>query len=68
MTSQQSADLALSLFQANRKSPEIEALLDAFFSFPTREEYDRTLSRVSECMSCPETTGSRFQSPSSGAL
>ena len=51
MTSQQSADLALSIFQANRKSPEMESLLDAFFNFPTSNEYERQQSCVTEIFS-----------------
>jgi hypothetical protein len=47
---------ALALWQAHRKSPEIEALLDAFFNYPTQDQYDRTLSRVSEIMSCQTDT------------
>lgn len=46
MTAQDEA--ALALYQANRKSPEIEALLDQFFGFPTREQYEETLERVAE--------------------
>jgi hypothetical protein len=53
---------ALALWQAQRHSPEIESLLDAFFGYPTQDQYDRTLSRVSEAMSCPETTGSPLPS------
>jgi len=50
MNSQQIGDAALSIFQANRKSPEMESLLDAFFSFPTSNEYDDQLRLVSEEM------------------
>jgi hypothetical protein len=59
---------ALAIWQAHRHSPEIESLLDAFFGYPTQDQYDRTLSRVSEAMSCPEITGSQCSSPSQGAL
>jgi hypothetical protein len=68
MTSQQQADAGLAIWQAHRKSPEIEALLDQFFSYPTQDQYDRTLSRVSEAMSCPEITSPPSSSLSSGAL
>jgi hypothetical protein len=62
MTSQQQADAGLALWQARRHSPEIESLLDAFFGYPTQDQYDRTLSRVSEEMGCPETIGLPSQS------
>ena len=61
-------EAALALYQANRNSPEIEALMDQFFGFPTQDQYDRTLSRVSEAMSCPEITGSPSSSLSLEAL
>ncbi len=51
MTSQQSADLALALWQANRKNPEIEALIEQFFAFPTSAEFERQQSCVTEIMS-----------------
>lgn len=51
MTSQQIGDTALSIFQAHRKSPEIEALLDQFFNFPTSNEYERQQSCVTEIFS-----------------
>ena len=60
---------ALDLYQANirRLSKDaMESLMDSFFNFPTREEYDRTLSRVSEQMSCV-ITNSEFSSPLSAA-
>jgi hypothetical protein len=50
MTMQPQDEAALALFQANRKSPEMESLLDAFFNFPTREEYDRTLDKMREAL------------------
>ena len=66
MTSQQIGDRALALYQANRKSPEIEILLDEFFGrIPTAEDADRIQSRVSEIFACPEITGSPSPSPSS---
>jgi hypothetical protein len=34
---------ALELYQANRKNPEIEALLDQFFRFPTQAEYEQDI-------------------------
>ena len=68
MTSQQQADAGLAIWQAQRHSPEIESLLDAFFGYPTQDQYDRTLSRVSEIMSCPEITSPRSSLQSSGAL
>ncbi len=58
---------ALSLWQANRNSPEIEALLDAFFNFPTKEEFKRQMSCVSEIMSCPSNSISTSQFPSSSS-
>lgn len=33
-------EAALALYQANRKNPEIETLLDQFFNFPTQAQYD----------------------------
>jgi hypothetical protein len=59
---------ALALWQAQRHSPEIESLLDAFFGYPTQDQYDRTLSRVSEAMSCPEIISPPSSLQSSGAL
>jgi hypothetical protein len=59
---------ALAIWQAHRHSPEIESLLDAFFGYPTQDQYDRTLSRVSEAMSCPEIISPRSSLQSSGAL
>jgi hypothetical protein len=54
MTSQHQANLALSIFQANRKSPRevVEALMANFFVPPveTSEEYEITLNQVRECM------------------
>lgn len=59
MTSQQIGNEALSIFQANRKSPEIESLLDAFFNFPTQDQYEAQLDLLrKEFASCPEITGS----------
>lgn len=50
-------EAALSLWQAQRHSPEIEALLDAFFGFPTQDQYDNQLRLVSEAMaSCVTDT------------
>ena len=34
---------ALELYQANRKNPEIEVLLDQFFKFPTQFKYDQDI-------------------------
>jgi hypothetical protein len=56
MTSQQLGDLALSIYQTNRKSPEIEALLDQFFSFPTSNEFERRQSCVTEIFTAPQPT------------
>ena len=41
------------------------ALMEEFFDPTTSNDYDRILSRVSECMSCPEIIGSPSQSLSS---
>jgi hypothetical protein len=51
MTSQQQADAGLAIWQAHRHSPEIESLLDAFFNFPTSNEYERQQSCVTEIFS-----------------
>jgi hypothetical protein len=50
MTSQHQADIALSIYQAHRKSPEIEALLDQFFNFPSQDEYERDLDVIRKCL------------------
>jgi hypothetical protein len=44
-------EAALALYQANKSSPEIEALLDQFFSFPTSNEYEEIQSCVTEIFS-----------------
>lgn len=44
-------EAALALYQANRSNPEIEALIDQFFSFPTRDEYEEELLSVTAAMS-----------------
>jgi hypothetical protein len=54
MTSQQIADSALALYQAHRNSPEIEALIDQFFSFPTSNEFERQQSCVHEIITAPQ--------------
>jgi hypothetical protein len=41
-------EAALALYQAHKNSPEIESLLDAFFNFPTSNEYERQQSCVTE--------------------
>lgn len=41
---------ALEFFQANRKNPEIEVLLDQFFKFPTQDEYERDLDVIRKCL------------------
>ncbi len=41
------------------------ALMTEYFDPTTSDDYDRILSRVSECMSCPEIIGSPSQSHSS---
>ncbi len=56
MTSQQRADEALELWRANKRYPEIEALLDEYFGIVSRERYEEQLRAVSEEMSCPVTT------------
>lgn len=43
-------EAALALFQANRKNPEIEVLLDQFFRFPTQDEYERDLDVIRKCL------------------
>jgi hypothetical protein len=43
------------------------ALMTEYFDPTTSDDYDRILSRVSECMSCPEIIGSPSSSPSQGA-
>lgn len=51
MTSQQIADEALALYWANKNSPEIEALIEEFFRFPTSNEFERQQSCVTEIFS-----------------
>jgi len=41
-------EAALALYQANRKSPEIEALLDQFFEFLTLDRYEAILDDLRE--------------------
>lgn len=43
-------EAALALYQAHKTDPAIESLLEEFFNRPTADEYDRTLSLVSEEM------------------
>lgn len=62
MTSQQAGDLALEEHRA-----VMAALIRSEITRPTQEQYDEALSRVSECMSCPEIIGSPSFSPSQGA-
>lgn len=54
MTSQQTADQALSIWQAHRSTPRevVEAMLANYFVPPveTPEEYEITLNQVRECM------------------
>jgi hypothetical protein len=54
MTSQQFADSALALYQAHRGSPEIEALIEEFFRFRTRNEFDEVQSCVHEIFTAPQ--------------
>jgi len=44
-------EAALALYQSHKHSPEIEALLDQFFNFPTSNEYERQQSCVTEIFS-----------------
>jgi hypothetical protein len=62
MTSQQLGDLALEEHRA-----VMAALIRNEISRPTQEQYDETLFRLSECMSCPEITCSPSFSLSQGA-
>jgi hypothetical protein len=55
-------EAALAIWQAERKNPEIEALLDAFFSYPTQDQYEAQLDLLRKELSCPETIGSQSQS------
>lgn len=50
MTSQQRADQALELWRANKRYPEIEALLDEYFGIISRERYEEQLQCVTEEM------------------
>jgi hypothetical protein len=59
---------ALAIWQAHRKSPEIEALLDQFFNYPTQDQYEAQLDLLRKEFSCPEITSPRSSSLSSGAL
>ena len=54
MTSQQIADEALALWRANKNSPEIEALIEEFFRFPTSNEFERQQSCVTEIITAPQ--------------
>jgi hypothetical protein len=54
VTSQQIADEALALWRANKNSPEIEALIEEFFSFRTRNEFDEVQSCVHEIFTSPQ--------------
>jgi hypothetical protein len=60
MTSQMEADLMLAEHRA-----VWAALIKNEISRPTQEQYDETLSRLSECLSCPETILPPLSSPSS---
>lgn len=55
MTSQQIADQALDLWRANKRYPDVEALLDEYFGIISAERYADQLRAVSEEMSCPTT-------------
>ena len=68
MTSQQHANEALALYQSNRNNPEIEALLEAFFNFPTSDEYKRQQSCVAEIFSAKPIFISDLPPHLSGAL
>jgi hypothetical protein len=59
---------ALAIWQAQRNSPEIESLLDAFFGYPTQDQYEAQLDLLrKEFSECPEITGSPSSSLSQGA-
>jgi hypothetical protein len=59
---------ALAIWQAHRHSPEIESLLDAFFGYPTQDQYEAQLDLLrKEFSECPEITGSPSSSLSQGA-
>jgi hypothetical protein len=62
VTSQQQADAGLAIWQAQRNSPEIESLLDAFFGYPTQDQYEAQLDLLRKEFSCPEITGLPSQS------
>jgi hypothetical protein len=48
---------ALAIWQAQRHSPEIESLLDAFFGYPTQDQYEAQLDLLrKEFSECPVTT------------
>ena len=50
-------EAALALYQSNKRNPEIEALLDAFFNFPTSNEYEAQLDLLrKEFSECPVIT------------
>jgi hypothetical protein len=68
MTSQQQADAGLAIWQAQRHSPEIESLLDAFFGYPTQDQYEAQLDLLRKEFSCPEIMSPRSSLQSSGAL
>jgi hypothetical protein len=59
---------ALALWQAQRHSPEIESLLDAFFGYPTQDQYEAQLDLLRKEFSCPEIMSPRSSLQSSGAL
>jgi len=50
LSSQQRADEALDLWRANKRYPEVEALLDEYFGIISRERYEDQLRLVSEEM------------------
>jgi hypothetical protein len=59
---------ALAIWQAHRHSPEIEALLDQFFNYPTNVQYEEQLQCVHAVMSAPVIFTSDLPSHLSGAL
>ena len=67
MTMQPRDEAALALYQANKRHPEIETLLDQFFGFTTKAEFERQLRCVEQEFPCVIST-SDFSSQLSGAL
>ena len=68
MTSQQRADEALELWRANKRYPQIEALLDEYFGIISRERYEDQLKCVTEIFSAKQIFTSGLPSHLSGAL